>query len=584
MNSALDTDTPQRRHTRWPFYWALLTASIGLFVTWQTTSRMIAEEERAALERFRLEAETVRRNTEQELQLFVSVLDSIRALHGISGEISADALAEFVDKGMLYQRQVLGSFGFAQQINQALRENLEEAHLDDHAVGYRVVEAGAAGEWAAARTRSIYFPLTWESKVNGLHVPIGFDFLSRPDAREAIERMVKTQRPALVGESVHAQGSGRQHWVFSPIFHAPANTANLTSPQPLIGFAVGLIRPEELLGRVAVASLPSASLQLTLQPGRHQNLDQEEIQRANDYWIYRHPIEVIDLPWTFECRLPVQISQQAAMTAAVAGFLITLLVTSQLILLIGRTRRVEEEVRVRTRDLEAAKHQLEVQMQERMRLEEGMNDLATRERQRLGRDLHDSLGQKLTGAVFLSRSLHSHLQGSGSEQETHAHTLNQTLKSAVGQVRAMARGLAPVTLNDESLGDALTQLADEMTDLYGVSCQYQGDHDGAILDQKTKEQLYLIAREAVNNAARHSHPDKVTLSLHVNGGQFTLQVVDDGTGMPPTAGQNGDSGMGLRIMRHRAQMIGATLDICPHTPSGTVVECHRPAPPPASHD
>jgi len=196
------------------------------------------------------------------------------------------------------------------------------------------------------------------------------------------------------------------------------------------------------------------------------------------------------------------------------------------------------------------------------------------EKERIGRDLHDSLGQKLTGAVFLSRSLLNHLKGSGSEQETHAKTLNDTLKSSVSQVRNMARGLASVTLNDESLEESLDQLVEEMSSLYKVSCTLTQTGQLPTLDRKAKEQLYFIAREAVNNAARHAQAKHITIRLDSNQSGWTLNVQDDGKGFP--SDQITGEGMGLRTMRHRAGQLGAQFTI-QSTESGTSVEVTKGA-------
>jgi signal transduction histidine kinase len=254
--------------------------------------------------------------------------------------------------------------------------------------------------------------------------------------------------------------------------------------------------------------------------------------------------------------------------------MITVLMTSQLAVIANRSRHVEKEVNARTEDLRQAKAQLESQIEERARLEAEMSELATRERQKLGRDLHDSLGQKLTGAVYLSRSLLQHLGAAQADEEKHARTLNETLKEAVSQVRGMARGLAPVTLNNESLADAVSELVAEMTDLYGVSCETIQPLDEIELDERTKEAVYLIAREAVNNACRHAQATRVTLSLHAQSTGLTMQIDDDGVGIPAT--MTTTKGMGLRIMHYRARMAGGDLHIRPLEKSGTRVELHVP--------
>jgi signal transduction histidine kinase len=356
-----------------------------------------------------------------------------------------------------------------------------------------------------------------------------------------------------------------------------------------------VLHPEVILNRIAARTMPSSELRLNLM-GPSGPEAEKTIRLANGTWLYRSPLEAIGTQWIFECSLPASATGHRSSAALAIGLFITALVTSQLLLLANRTRRIEAEVHARTEDLRVANTRLEENFRERARLEEEMHELAAREQRRIGRDLHDSLGQKLTGAVFLSRSLldyfsNSKNQGSGDgdqrsevgrqseivnrkssigNQETHARTLNETLKDAVAQVRNMARGLAPVTLNDESLCEALSQLAEEMTGLYGVSCEVTECTEPPALDRKIKEQLYLIAREAVNNAARHAQAGHVTLRLTGSESGWKLCVEDDGKGLAEK--QPSDEGMGIRIMRHRASLIGADFSISSASGQGTCVD------------
>ncbi len=566
------TERATKAHDRWPGVLAVITALTGIAITLYSWARMTANEEATALQRFRLEAETLRLNTERELSLFMEVLDSILALHALSGEILPEVLEEFVEKGMVHQQQILGPFGFAQRISHSLREALERAYEESPELGYRIVQQGPNGAWQPAAVKPEYYPLTWQNRPNALRSPIGFDFSSRLAARYAIDRMHAGGQMALVLDPADpARAHEPVHWVFSPIFYRRADE----TPQPgggvMIGFAVALLNSEEIMERVTAMFLPSPGLRLAMTPVTDAERVRETVERYRGEWRYKHPVNVIDTVWQFECRQPVTMTGRRSGAVLIAGLLITALMTSQLLIIAGRTRRIEDEVRARTEDLRQAKGQLEAQIQDRARLEEEMTDLASRERRKLGRDLHDSLGQKLTGAVFLSRSLLSYFRQSGAAQETHAKTLNETLKEAVGQVRAMAKGLAPITLSDEHLGQALTHLAEEMTDVYGVSCEVGELADAGGMDAKYKEQLYLIAREAANNAARHAEPGRVTIALEQDGDTVSLVVEDDGKGMPADAEER--PGMGLRIMRHRARMIGAELFVEPGARGGTRVVC-----------
>ena len=478
---------------------------------------------------------------------------------------------EFVEKGLVHQRAVLGAFGLTQQISPLMRSVLEERKKSAPGTGYSFLQQGPNGSWVTDEYRHVYYPLTWQNRPDALNIPIGFDFSSLSNAQHTIARIERTRRTALVPSPVSASNtSDRSYWVFAPVVPRPAEENTLDTPNTVIGFAVAVLHPDAILKRVAALSVPSPELQLKLTVAPNTPI-KETIQLVNNAWLYRHSMEAIDTQWVFECSLPVNVTGHRSTAALAAGLIITALMTSQLLFLGGRTRRIEAEVRTRTEDLRVANVRLEENLHERARLEEEMNELAARERRRIGRDLHDSLGQKLTGAVFLSRSLMDHLSPDGGAQQTHARTLNETLKSAVAQVRNMARGLAPVTLNDESLGEALEQLAEEMTGLYGVSCEVAECTGLPALDRKTKEQLYLIAREAVNNAARHAQAGRVTVRLTGGESGWKLCVEDNGKGLPEMQQPSGE-GMGIRIMRHRASLIGAEFALSSAPGRGTCVE------------
>ena len=133
----------------------------------------------------------------------------------------------------------------------------------------------------------------------------------------------------------------------------------------------------------------------------------------------------------------------------------------------------------------------------------------------------------------------------------------------------MARGLASVTLNDENLEESLHQLTDEMSALYDIPCEIVQNGQLPSLDRQTKEQLYFIAREAVNNAARHAKATHITIELSGDASKWELCIKDDGQGLSEESG--GSNGMGLRIMRHRAARIGAEFSIQSSPGKGTVI-------------
>ena len=177
---------------------------MGLCLSVYLRERIAQTETDAA----RLTAKTLRLNTEQELSLFAEVLESVCALHALSDAVDQAAMDEFIEKGLIYQHAVLGTFGLTQQINPWLRTDIERK--DKHQPGaYQVLQQGPDGTWIPAEQKPAYYPLTWQSRTNGLIVPVGFDFSSLgPEAINTIEQIKSTRRPALVPAPVRNQEAG----------------------------------------------------------------------------------------------------------------------------------------------------------------------------------------------------------------------------------------------------------------------------------------------------------------------------------------------------------------------------------------
>ena len=226
-----------------------------------------------------------------------------------------------------------------------------------------------------------------------------------------------------------------------------------------------------------------------------------------------------------------------------------------------RTARRELEVRVseRTRDLAMANADLESEIAERRRLEREIIDIAEREQMRIGQELHDGLGQQLTAVAFLSEVLANQLAATGHSHAADALHIEHLVSDAVSQARRLARGLAPVELDANGLMAALEQLADTARSVFGIDCHFRCAEPVPVDDESVAINLYRIAQEAVTNAAKHSGGRWLLIELRRHDDGLELTITDDGTGFPqrPPAGH----GMGLRTMRHRARLIGASITI-----------------------
>lgn len=258
------------------------------------------------------------------------------------------------------------------------------------------------------------------------------------------------------------------------------------------------------------------------------------------------------------------------------GTALSLALAGTLLALAGRTRRIEALVRRRTAELADANRKLEAAMEDRRKLEDEVLRISGREKARIGRDLHDSLGQKLTGAMYLFGAYRQRLDRTDDAAETDAAQIGATLKEAVSQVRRIARGLAPVALTDAGLPDALRHLAEESAALFRKDVEFYAEREGKPKDVGTAEHLYLIAQEAVNNAAKHGDPAHIVLTLDYDerGGELTVE--DDGKGFPADRKDDREGGNGLRIMRHRAEVFGGELAVGPGPNGGVQVRCRFP--------
>ncbi|HSX81555.1 MAG TPA: PAS domain S-box protein [Candidatus Saccharimonadia bacterium] len=209
---------------------------------------------------------------------------------------------------------------------------------------------------------------------------------------------------------------------------------------------------------------------------------------------------------------------------------------------------------------------------ERRELERELIEISERERQRIGYDLHDTLGQQLAGIAFLSKVLEQRLAAHNAAEATQAAQIVTFVNKAIEQARTLAMGLAPVTLETYGLVFALQELAASMEALFHCACKVSSHHAIHITDHAVAIHLYRIVQEAINNAVKHGKATQITITLALRReGGMMLMVHDNGVGFPTVVAER--PGMGLRIMHHRARMIGATLEVQRGAPGGACVIC-----------
>lgn len=219
----------------------------------------------------------------------------------------------------------------------------------------------------------------------------------------------------------------------------------------------------------------------------------------------------------------------------------------------------------------------------RERLERQILEVSDHERQLVGGDLHDGLGQHLTGIAFMSKLLCRKLADRGASEVKEATKVLELVNQSIAWTRDIARGLAPVELVRRGLPGALDELAGRAREMFNVDCRYHGDE--IALDEARAVHVYRIAQEAVTNAVKHGKAKQVNIDLKHEGGTITMTVTDDGKGFQPLRTASVDEsgkppkkpGLGLQMMTYRARMIGGTLNITPRQGGGTVLACRLPA-------
>src|SRR6266481_2007518 len=243
--------------------------------------------------------------------------------------------------------------------------------------------------------------------------------------------------------------------------------------------------------------------------------------------------------------------------------------------LLSKLRTLLNELDQRVRDRTAA---LKREMAERERLDQEIAEVADRERRRLGQNLHDSLGQHLTGTALAAQVLRDKLADRSAAEVAHADKVVHYIEEGIDLTRNLARGFFSPELEADGLNVALQGLAENISERFRVPCTFNGDDAVHVGDATTATQLYHIAQEAVINAVKHASANRIDIELAQNGQKLTLVVSDDGRGFPEKLPE--PPGLGLRLMAHGASLIGGKLAIARSRDGGTLVICKLNKPQP----
>lgn len=241
-----------------------------------------------------------------------------------------------------------------------------------------------------------------------------------------------------------------------------------------------------------------------------------------------------------------------------------------MITVLSSLRSLQEKLEAKVQERTAA---LTDEMSKRELLEKELLAVSEREQRRIGHDLHDSLCQHLTGTALAGQVLGEKLAAKGMQEVIDANRVVVLVEEGISMARSLARGLAPVEMEEEGLMAAFRELAKSSTERLRIQCKFEAPEPVFFEDSATATHLFRITQEAISNAIKHGRAKNVRISLKHEPAGTTLRVRDDGSGLPDVLPAN--RGMGLHIMQHRAAMIGASFFIR-REGAETVVACVLP--------
>lgn len=231
---------------------------------------------------------------------------------------------------------------------------------------------------------------------------------------------------------------------------------------------------------------------------------------------------------------------------------------------------LERRVRQRTDELTRSNLELQTALTARRHMQMEMNQIGEERQKTMGQELHDGLGQQLTGIALLVTSLGETLGAQSIPEFAAVRQVERLLGDAIAMVRSLSRGLYPVVLESGGLPSALNHLAENARGFSGVHCAVHCSAGLQAIDKNTALNLYRIAQEAVANALRHGKAQRIDIGLSGVGGKYVLSVRDNGVGFPSQNPKTNGT-LGLRSMQCRADLIGAAFEVRENPDGGSWV-------------
>jgi len=196
-------------------------------------------------------------------------------------------------------------------------------------------------------------------------------------------------------------------------------------------------------------------------------------------------------------------------------------------------------------------------------IERQVLEMCDLEKERIGRDLHDSIGQQLTGISLLSKAAEHRLRKTDHPDADSLMKISELVDEAIAQVRAVLAGMAPVEIHNRDAATALRILCRRIEHTHEIYCSFKNELSHPLREHHITKNLYFITAEAINNAIRHSHADRIEVCLRsANDPQHGELMVRNNSNYSNMDSFSELTGIGLTGMHFRAEVMNGNLDIC----------------------
>jgi len=234
--------------------------------------------------------------------------------------------------------------------------------------------------------------------------------------------------------------------------------------------------------------------------------------------------------------------------------------------------RLQRTVAIQTGTLMSTQAQVKDLLERQLLAEQQITRQGEQERQRIGRELHDDLGQRLTGASLMLNSLDSDAgRGPAKQDSATVRKVSDIIDESIATIRALSRGLSPFNKNDHDLEAALKELCVELDSALAGGASLAIAFDTELLSPQDSLHLYRIVQEGVVNAIRHGKASRIAISLADNDGKPLLEIKDNGHGLRASGSSGLNEGLGLRSIHSRANALGLQAELAPDPNGGAIL-------------